>query len=131
MKSNTQGGRLLRVLVRAYPRAEHDGYVGGPDEFANDFYTARNRVGDTLKPRGFLTVSRKREGHLWWEYRLANAVVYMEAYLLVLSWDSGLTVAQLQTRGTVIPLPPRDVHPALLDGTTMQGTLFEGSGLQS
>jgi hypothetical protein len=85
LKPNTQGGRLIRVLISAWP-----GYAGGPIEFGNDFHTARNRMGDTLKPRGFRTVSQQREGYPWWEYRFETEEIYREAALLVRSWDLGL-----------------------------------------
>ncbi len=85
LKPNTQGGRLLRVLVRHWP-----GHAGGPDEFGNDWHTGRNRMGDTLEPRGFPTVGRQRRGVAWWEYRLADETIYRRAAALVGLWDVGI-----------------------------------------
>lgn len=91
MNSDSQGGRIVRAMVMTWP-----GYAGGPDEFGNDFHTARNRMGDTLKPRGLRTVGRRRKGHPWWEYRFADEVIYREAALLVRSWDTGEDIEMLR-----------------------------------
>lgn len=92
MKSNSQGGRLTRVLVRAYRSAK---WCAGREDFGDDFYTARNRFGDTLAPRGINVVGRKRDSEVSgaksqvYEWRLASEVDYHEAALLVRSWDTG------------------------------------------
>lgn len=95
IKRNSQGGRLIRALVRAYPE-----WIGGREGFGDDFYTARNRFGDTLKPRGFPVEGQKRERsgkrsqiHEW---RFASDVVYNEAALLVRSWETGEDLEMLR-----------------------------------
>lgn len=97
IKRNSQGARLIRALVRAYPE-----WLGGREGFGDDFYTARNRFGDTLRPRGYPVVGRKRERersgkksqiHEW---RFASEVVYHEAALLVRSWETGEDLEMLK-----------------------------------
>lgn len=79
IRSNTQHGRLLRVLS--------DGdWHGGPDEFGNDFHKAASRIGE-LAGLGFPTESRRREGKPWYEYRLCSAVSAALARHLVGFWD--------------------------------------------
>jgi len=81
---------LIRALVRAYPE-----WIGGYEGFGDDFYSARNRFGDTLKPRGFPVEGRTRERERAgkksqiYEWRFASEVAYHEAALLVRSWETG------------------------------------------
>lgn len=92
MRSNSQGGRLVRVLVRAYPSGK---WCAGREDFGDDFYCARNRFGDTLARRGINVAGRAREAEIsggkskLHEWRLASDVDYHEAALLIRSWDTG------------------------------------------
>ena len=103
MKSDSQGGRLIRVLVRAYPSGK---WCAGREDFGDDFYTARNRFGDTLAPRGINVAGRKREREVSGaksqihEWRLESEVDYHEAALLIRSWDTGEDLETLRANDT-------------------------------
>jgi len=105
MKSNSQGGRLIRVLVRAYPSGK---WCAGREDFGDDFYTARNRFGDTLAPRGINVAGRKREPEVSGgkskihEWRLASDVDYHEAALLIRSWDTGEDLETLRATDSLL-----------------------------
>lgn len=83
LRPKTQAGRILCRLVQAWPD-----WIGGPGEFGIDFHTARNRLGDALKLRGFKTVGRKRAGRPWWEYRLLDEETFLRALETVRSWET-------------------------------------------
>jgi hypothetical protein len=105
IKSNSQGGRLTRVLVRAYPSGK---WCAGREDFGDDFYTARNRFGDTLAPRGINVASRRRESDIsegrskLYEWRLASEVDFHEAALLVRSWDTGEDLETLRANDSLL-----------------------------
>ena len=96
---DTQSGRLLKAFVLHFPR-----YVGGREAFGDDFYTARNRFGDTLKPCGFEVVGHRtgrdpgeRKGNHW-IWRFASKAIYREAAILVRSWETDEELDVLRAR---------------------------------
>jgi len=121
IKPDTQGGRILEVLVRFYPRGEVYGWAGGPDEFGNEFHKLASRLGDVLEPRGFPTLSRQREGRPWNEYRLASREIYLDALALVRSWETGEDPGVLRKR-----LADRELAGGR--SSDPQGSLGLGSG---
>lgn len=95
IQPDTQAGRLLRVLA--------DGrWHGGPDEFGNDFHTARNRINAELAEAGFATQSRRREGKPWYEYRLIGPETIQRAVDQLIEWRFGAAGVALRRQADLI-----------------------------
>lgn len=102
IQPDTQPGRLLRVLA--------DGrWHGGPDEFGNDFHTARNRINKELKEAGFACESQRRDegkrGWPWHEYRLESVAAIWRARQQIAEWDR-------LTRPWLFPAPENPPPPS-------------------
>ena len=99
VRENSDVGRLLRAYVEAYPRK-----VGGEADgkrYGFKYHTQSQRSGDLTK-RGFPTIGTKRKGEDYKEYRFNGPLVFADARRLVKSWDSGLSVEEVEAQEIMI-----------------------------
>ena len=102
MRPTTQCGRMLGALAQAWP-CWIGGYRDGR-EHGFSWHTASQRCGELTHKHGFPVVSRRREGEVFYEYRLKDGATYERARLQVKAWATGIDVATLEAQESLRPM---------------------------